>query len=172
MRRISTLLSILLAVTLGQHVLEACGDKFFLVGNGSRFNQAFASLNPGNVLIYTGGGTEISKGLRDARLHKYIKDAGHRIVIAADRGELETALAAGAVDVVLAGLGQASDLVPPVASAASKPTLLPIEGKGPDATSSHQFARRLKSSDKIIRFLSGIEDAMKSRKAAARTGRG
>jgi hypothetical protein len=49
--------------------------------------------------------------------------------------------------------------------------LLPIQGDGADATSTHQFGTKLKSSDKVNRFLSGIDDVMKSRKAAARSSR-
>jgi hypothetical protein len=171
MRSVISIATILFALTVGQHVLVACGDKFFLVGNGGRFSQAYASLHPGGVLIYTGGTTTVSQGLRNAKLHKYIKDAGHRVVLAADRGELQRALQSGSVDVILAGLGQANDLVPELGAAASKPTLLPIQGDGADATSTHQFASKLKSSDKINRFLSGIDDAMKSRKAATRSRR-
>lgn len=169
--RAATVLVALVAMTLGQSVLLACGDKFFLVGNGGRFSQAYASLHPGIVLIYTGGTTAISKGLRDVRLHRYIKEAGHRVVLAVDLTEFQRALQAGSVDVILAGLGQAGALVPVAESAASKPTLLPIKGDTADATSALQFTTTLKSSDKVNKFLSGIENVMKSRKAGARASR-
>ena len=123
---------------------------------------------PVSILIYTGGTTTVSKGLRDARLHKFITRAGHRVVIAADRAELDRALQSGSVDVVLAGLGQAVDLVPEVAAAPSRPTLLPIEGEGADAPTASQpkFAARLKSSDKVNRFLASIEELMQARPAS------
>ena len=114
-------------------LLFACGDKFFLVGRGDRFSRAYATLHPGQILIYTGGTTTVSKGLRDARLHKFITRAGHHVVMASDRAELDRALKAGSVDVVLAGLGQAVDLVTEVGAAPSRPTLLAIEGDGADA---------------------------------------
>ena len=169
MRKRLTLATLLLSFTIGPEVLFACGDKFFLVGRGDRFSRAYATLHPGRILLYTGGTTTVSKGLRDARLHKFITRAGHRVVIAADRGELDRALKSGSVDVVLAGLGQAVDLVPEVAAAPSKPTLLPIEGDGADAptASQPQFAARLKSSDKVNRFLASIEELMRVRPASS-----
>jgi hypothetical protein len=169
MRRIITLAVLLAAATFGQDVVLACGAKFFLVGTGGRLSRAnFASLHPGTVLIYTGGTTSISKALRNVRLHQHIKSAGHSVVLAGDRAELQKALASGTVDVILGGLGQAMDLVADVGSASSKPTVLPIQGEGADATSPHQFAAKLKSSDNVIRFLKGIEDAMKARTPGAR----
>jgi ABC-type amino acid transport substrate-binding protein len=171
LRRVIGVTALLFATVCAQAGLLACGDKFFLVGNGGRFAQAYASLHPGSVLIYTGGSTDVSQGLRNARLHRYIKDAGHRLVLAADRAELQRALQAGQVDVIVGGLGQAGDLIPEAASAASKPTVLPIQGEGADASSPHQFATTLKASDKINKFLSGIEGVMKTRKAGARSSR-
>lgn len=169
MRKRLTLATLLLSFTIGPDVLFACGDKFFLVGRGDRFSRAYATLHPGHILIYTGGATTVSKGLRDARLHKFITRAGHQVVIASDRRELDRALKSGSVDVVVAGLGQAVDLVTEVGAAPSKPTLLPIEGDGADArtASQPQFAARLKSSDKVNRFLASIEEIMRVRPASS-----
>ena len=169
MRTRLMLATVLLSITIGPEVLGACGDKFFLVGRGDRFSRAYASLHPGDVLIYTGGTTTVSQGLRDARLHKFISRAGHRVIVAADRAELERALKAGSVDVVIAGLGQAVQLVGEVDAAPSKPALLPIEGDGADAgAASHpKFAAKLKSSDKVNRFLAGIEELMRARPASS-----
>jgi hypothetical protein len=168
MRKRLALATLVLSCSIGSDVLLACGDKFFLVGRPARFSSAYATLHPGNILIYTGGTTAISADLRDARLHRYINRAGHHVVVASNRAELGRALESGSVDIVLAGLGQAVDLVSDVAAAPSKPILLPIEGKGADgrSKSTYQFAARLKSSDKINRFLAGIEDAMKTRPPA------
>lgn len=169
MRKRLTLVTLLLSFAMGPDVLFACGDKFFLVGRGDRFSRAYATLHPGHILIYTGGTTTVSKGLRDARLHKFITRAGHHVVIASDRGELDRVLKSGSVDVVVAGLGQAVDLVTVVRAAPSKPTLLPIEGDGADAraASQPQFAPMLKSSDKVNRFLGSIEEIMRVRQSGA-----
>ncbi|HEU4893779.1 MAG TPA: hypothetical protein VFT47_19630 [Vicinamibacterales bacterium] len=168
MRKRLTLATLLLSFTIGADVLFACGDKFFLVGRGDRFSRAYATLHPGHILIYTGGTTTVSKGLRDPRLHKFITHAGHHVVIATDRGELDRVLKSESVDVVVASLGQAVDLVTEVRAAPSKPTLLPIEGDGADAhtASQPQFAATLKSSDKVNRFLASLEEIMRVRPAS------
>ena len=80
MRKRLMLATLLLSFTIGPEVLFACGDKFFLVGRGDRFSRAYATLHPGHILIYTGGTTTVSKGLRDSRLHKFITRSGHHVV--------------------------------------------------------------------------------------------
>jgi hypothetical protein len=158
---------LLFALWLGQDTLIACGDKFFLVGRGDRFARAYASLYPGRIVIYTGGTTSTSKALGDGRLQKYFTRAGHQVSVAPDATALERALESGSVDVVLAGLTEAIDLVTRVGTAASKPTLLPVadESRTP-APSQHQFAATLKTSDKINGFLAKIETVMKARSAS------
>jgi hypothetical protein len=165
MRRIFTVVTLLLSLSIGQEALLACGDKFFLVGRGDRFSRAYASLHPGKVLLYTAGTSDISKGLGDVRLHKWITNAGHQVLLATNHAELEQLLRSESVDVILTDLVQALDLLPQVAAAPSQPTLVPIEGKGAAAHSAvrDQFTTRLKSTDKVNRFLGGIEEVMKTR---------
>jgi hypothetical protein len=157
----------LLAAAIGQESLQACGDKFFVVGRGDRFSRAYASLNPGSIVIYTGGGSATSKALADGRLQKYFTRAGHRVQVANDSAALTKALQANSVDIVLADINEALLLVPGVSAAASKPTLMPVEGKeGASGSLKHQFMATLKTSDKINGFLAKIDTAMKDRMPA------
>jgi hypothetical protein len=152
----------------GHATLQACGDKFFLVGRGDRFARAYASLYPGRIVIYTGGPSKVSKALGDGRLQKYFVRAGHQVSVAGDLASLDRTLQAGDVDLVLAGLSEALDLVPRVDSVASRPTLLPVaDARREAAPGEHQFAATLKASDKINGFLARIEDLMKARSASA-----
>lgn len=157
--------ALLLACAVGQESLLACGDKFFVVGRGDRFSRAYASLNPGTIVIYTGGGSATSKALADGRLQKYFTRAGHRVQLANDSAELTRALQSGSIDIVLADLDEALLLVPGVNAAASKPVLMPVAGKDSTAPK-HQFAATLKATDKINGFLAKIDDAMKGRMPA------
>jgi hypothetical protein len=161
---------LLAAASLGQAALQACGDKFFLVGRGDRFARAYASLYPGRIVLYTGGGSATSRALGDGRLQKYLARAGHRVSVIGDTAGLEAAMKADQVDLILAGLSEAIELVPRVDATASRPALVPVAGDKPDkpAASPHQFAAALKASDKINGFLARIEDVMKARSAAAR----
>ena len=167
MRRCLSVAIVMLVSAALQEGLSACGDKFFLVGRGDRFARAYASLHPGRIVIYTGGGTATSKNLGDGRLQKYFTRAGHQVTIAPDVTTLDRTLGSGNVDLVLAGLSEALDLVPRVDSAASKPTLLPVaDDSRPAPPMRHQFSTTLKTSDKINGFLARIEEVMKARSAS------
>lgn len=159
---------LLAAAVSGQAALQACGDKFFQVGRGDRFSRAYNSLYPGRIVIYTGGPSKISKGLGDGRLQKYFTRAGHRVTVAKDAATLERTLAAGNVDLVVASLPEALELLTRVDGATSRPTLLPVSDPERDPSPrEHQFAAVLKSSDKITGFLATIEDVMKARSSAS-----
>ena len=167
-RRLAAVTLILAAAVCGQSALLACGDKFFLVGRGDRFARAYASLYPGRIVIYTGGSSPTGKALNDGRLQKYFTRAGHRVSLAEDAAALEKALAAGDVDLVIAGLQEAHDLVPRVQGTNSRTTLVPVaDDKRAARASEHQFAATLRASDKITGFLAKVETIMKSRAATA-----
>lgn len=165
MRRLLTV-ACLLTFALGHDTLLACGDKFFVVGRGDRFSRAYASLHPGRIVIYTGGGSATSKALADGRLQKYFTRAGHQVQLAEDSAALSKVLESESVDIVLADFGEALLLVPNVNATPSKPTLMPVEGKDDARGPKHQFRATLKASDKINGFLAKIDGAMKERSAA------
>jgi hypothetical protein len=167
MKRFFSIL-LLLAFGVGQEALLACGDKFFVVGRGDKFSRAYASLNPGNILIYTGGSSDTSKALADGRLQKYFTRAGHRVQVAGDSAALTRALQSSSVDIVLADLDEAVQLLPGVNASASMPIMMPVEGKERAGGPKHQFKATLKASDRINGFLAKIDDVMKERAAAAR----
>jgi hypothetical protein len=164
MKRFFSIL-LLLAFGVGQEALLACGDKFFVVGRGDKFSRAYASLNPGTILIYTGGSSDTSKALADGRLHKYFARAGHRVQVAGDSVALNRALQSGSIDIVLADLNEALQLRAGVDASASKPIMMPVEGKPTAGSPKHQFRATLKATDKINGFLAKIDDAMKERSA-------
>jgi hypothetical protein len=167
-RRLAVITLVVAAAVCGQSALQACGDKFFPVGRGDRFARAYASLYPGRIVIHTGGSSATSKGLNDGRLQKYFTRAGHRVSVARDAAALEKMLIAGDVDLIIAGLQEALDLLPRV-QGASGATLVPVaDGKRSVPASQHQFAATLSTSDKITGFLAKIEDLMKSRATAHR----
>ena len=171
MRRVFTAALLLTAFSAGQAGLLACGDKFFLVGRGEEFSRAYASLHPGNIVIYAAGGSPTSKALADGRLQRHFTRAGHRVTIARDAAALTAALESAAVDVVVADFDEALGLISRVDAMASKPTLLPVQGEQGKDTVQHQFAATLKATDKINGFLAKIEDVMKKRSAASSRAR-
>jgi hypothetical protein len=168
MRKVLAVAVLLTACSLWQDGLRACGDKFFLVSRGDRFARAYASLHPGTIVIYTGGNSDASMALADGRLQKYFTRAGHRVTVARDPAALSQALAAAPVDVVMASLNEALVLLPRIDSAASKPTVMPVQGEGDRNATQHQFTATLNTSDKINGFLAKVENVMKTRSASSR----
>jgi hypothetical protein len=171
MRKVFTAALLLTVFSAGQAGLLACGDKFFLVGRGEGFSRAYASLHPGNIVIYAAGGSPTSKALADGRLQKHFTRAGHRVTVVTDAATLATALESEQVDVVVADFDQALALISRVDAVASKPTLLPVQGEQNKDGVRHQFAATLKASDKINGFLAKIEGVMKKRTAPSSRAR-
>jgi len=170
MRRVLAMALLVGTCTMWQQGLQACGDKFFLVSRGDRFTRAYASLYPGTIVIYTGGNNDISKALADGRLQKYFSRAGHRVTVARDQAALSQALESAPVDVVMASLNEALVLLPRIDAAASKPTVMPVEGerdRNDGTTTQHQFTATLKTSDRINGFLAKVENVMKTRSASS-----
>ncbi|HEY7187652.1 MAG TPA: hypothetical protein VH436_13950 [Vicinamibacterales bacterium] len=170
MRRVLAMAVLVGTCTMWQQGLQACGDKFFLVGRADPFARAYASLHPGTIVIYTGGNNDTSKALADGRLQKYFTRAGHRVTIARDQAALSQALDGASVDVVMASLNDALVLLPRIDAAASKPTVMPVQGEDDrkSASTQHQFAATLKTSDKINGFLAKVENVMKTRSTSSR----
>ena len=172
MRKTLALVALLTALSSEAAVLSACGDKFFLVGRGDRFSKAYASLHPGDILVYTSTSGPAATLLRDARLHKHLARAGHRVTIADDAAALGRALRSKSFDIVLTHVHDAPDLTTKLGSLPFRPALLPIVADGDRSASDnaqHPAAMRLKASDNIKRFLTGVEDVLKARAGAGRS---
>ena len=57
--------------------LQACGDKFLLVGRGAKFRQAYAAVYPASILVFASPQRSAAKAIRDPRLQTDLKTAGH-----------------------------------------------------------------------------------------------
>ncbi len=150
--------------------LDACGDKLLLVGRGLQFQRAYASLNPGHVLVYARP-TMSSKAAHPHPSTPARAPAGRSCSLG-HRG----CLAAGAgaplddhVDVVLADVNDANRVGPLAAASTTAPEVLFVAY--PSAAGSKppsQVMCKLKPSDRALKYLDAIEDAMKVRAAARR----
>ena len=145
--------------------LDACGDKLLLFGRGVRFDQAYASLYPGTIMILArdrARATERTSGLR-----KVLTSAGHRVsLITSD--ELDTTLQRGRTDIVIADGLDAPTIDPQLTRLSSKPTMLYVlMDREPKPAVRVNAAWQLKQSDKAPQWLRVIEDAMQAR---ARSG--
>jgi hypothetical protein len=161
----------LVSVAGGWQVAEACGDKFLLVGRGARFQRAYASVNPGHVLVYARPALRAGTPLRDTRLHRLLRQAGHAVSVIEDDTLFEQAVRSPTVDIVLVDLTDAERVDGLARAAASRPRVVPVRPvvNTPELDRlQQQFACKLKATDNSVRWLDTIEDAMKLRVAERR----
>jgi hypothetical protein len=145
-------------------VVEACGDKFLMVGRGAKFQRAYASVYPGKVLIYARPSTDPKAAIRDPQLHKALRQAGHTVSIIEDWALLEQALKTVPVDVVLVDVDEAARLQPLMATSPLHPDAMYVAfpSRSKPAVRADVICR-LKSSDRPLKYLEEVENVMKAR---------
>jgi hypothetical protein len=150
-------------------VAHACGDKFLMVGRGAKFQRAWASVYPGNVLIYARPSTDLKAAIRDPQLHKALRQAGHTVSIIEDWTLLEQALKTVPVDVVLVDVAEAPRLQPVMSSslAHAQPMYVAFPSSKSPAVKSALICR-VKSSDRPLKYLEELENVMKARSKHAK----
>jgi hypothetical protein len=153
-------------IVQGGSTLQACGDKFLMVGRGVKFQRAYAAIHPASIVIYAEPQRHAAKAIRDPRLQSDLKLAGHRVLLVETDAALTRALASEKVDLVLTDVADADQTSKRGAASPSKPVVLPVmyeptaqEAKDVEA----RYLCRLKSSDHVDRYLATIDDAMKVR---------
>jgi hypothetical protein len=146
--------------------VQACGDKFLLLGRGVKYHRAYAAIYPASIVIYAVPQRNAAKAIRDPRLQNELKLAGHRVSVVETEAALARALSSERIDLVLTDVADADATSKQGAASASKPTVLPVmyeptreEAKAIEA----RYQCRLKSSDRADRYLASIDDAMKVR---------
>lgn len=150
--------------------VQACGDKFLMIGKGAKFRQAYAAIYPASVVVVALPQRESGKALRDPRLLSDLKQAGHQVAVVEDDRALAHTLTFGRPDVLLADAADADRLAALADSAPTRPKVLPVmfnptkqQISGVEA----RYKQNLKSGDRSIKYLSAIEDVMKAKKKKA-----
>ena len=147
-------------------VLEACGDKFLMVGRNPRVHRAYAAVYPASIIIYAQPQRHAGKAILDPRFQADLTQAGHRVVVARDDTGLERGLESGGVDLVLADVADVDRLSARAAESSSKASVLPVMYE-PTPDEIHvieaRYQCRLKTSDRADRFLVAVDDVMKAR---------
>ena len=156
------------AATLTSAV-QACGDKFLMVGRGAKFQRVYASVHPGRVLIYARPSTDGKAAIRDPQLHKALRQAGHSVSVIEEWSLLEQALKSVPVDVVLVDVEEAEKLQGVIAGSPSSPDALYVASPSASPALQKQFMCRLKVSDRSVRFLDEVENIMKGRAKRVRS---
>jgi hypothetical protein len=150
----------------GTGILQACGDKFLMVGRSAKFHQAYAAIYPASIVVFAQPQRNAAKAIRDPRLQNDLKQAGHRVFIAEDENALAKALESDRVDLVLTDVADADRIAQRASSAPAKPRVLPVmyePTREQAKTVEEQYMCRLTSSDRSDKYLAAIDDAMKAR---------
>ena len=172
-RRLATIALLLLGS--GWTALEACGDKFLLVGRNyglSRAYSSYASMYPGTILLYAPGA---KPGKSPSTVQKTLTRAGHQVRLVTDAGVLAAELRAGKADIVLADFANFEPVEALATAGSTAKTLYVISetDKKKIEEIAKQFPVCLKHSDTLPRWLSVIEAEMKVRvQAGTRVKRG
>ena len=154
-------IALIVAASVIDPVVHACGDKFLMVGRGARFRRAYASVYPGKLLIFARPSTDPKAAIRDPQLHKALRQAGHAVSVIEDWSLLEQALKTVPFDLILVDAGEAARLQAALVASPSPPEALYVAF--PSAMPPAHVICRLKSSDRPVRFLDEVENAMKAR---------
>lgn len=167
------ILMVIVAVVLLQSDMgrvQACGDKFLMIGKGAKFRQAYAAIYPAEVVVFAQPQRGAAKAILDPRLLTDLKQAGHRVSIIEDERALSRTLATDRVDVLLTDAADADRLAEQADSAPTKPRVLPVMVKPTKEEAKAMEARYhclLTSGDRSVRYLAAIDDVMKARKKKA-----
>ncbi|HEY3125401.1 MAG TPA: hypothetical protein VGK70_15245 [Thermoanaerobaculia bacterium] len=171
MRRLPWLIALLLVpVLLGQAGnLAACGDKFLVVGRGTRFQRGARTTHPASVLIYAPSDCVPPGSACDAKFQSVLKQAGYPSATAASAQDLAGLLKKGGYDVVVADIADARAVERLAALGPSGPAVLPVLANATreqldDARKT--WGAALKSPATAASLLDAVDDAAKLRTAS------
>jgi vacuolar-type H+-ATPase subunit F/Vma7 len=148
-------------------VVSACGDKFVVVGRGVRFEQAYAAIHPGSILIVLPMKNVKSAAVRDSRLVTALKMAGHRVEVVQQPANVANALARSRRDIILVEQADAAVLADIAMPAGQpKPSVVAVL-EDPSASALTEARRQLEyvlaTPAPIGRILNLMDDVMKAR---------
>ena len=167
MSRLTALVvAVVAAIATLSPVAQACGDKFMMAGRGPKFQKAYASIYPGKVLIYARPSSDPKAAIRNPRLHKALRQAGHAVTVVENWPQLEQAMKGEVVDVLLVDVTEAARLAPLMTSSRGRPDAMYV-APSKDAVPP-TVVSRLKTSDGARKYLEEIETVMKARTKVAK----
>src|SRR6266536_1615889 len=100
-------------LTFGGGVAAGCGDKFVMIGGGSRVNR---SKFPSRVLVFMNPGSRIPAAEKEFHVEATLTAAGHKAKVVESEAEVQKALDSGSYDIVLADSADLPLLYKPTAA--------------------------------------------------------
>lgn len=102
----------------------ACGDKLSVIGGGVSFDRV--TRHHGNVVMLVEPNSSLRAANDALKLRQALEHAGNTVRTVDTPAELESALAQGAVDIVLVSWGESGRLEAQLAGRSGLPTVLPV----------------------------------------------
>jgi hypothetical protein len=133
MKRRIGLVGLLVVVSLGTGMdLLACGDKFLVVGRGTRYQRP-KNARAASILIYANPSSGLPAALKGLAVESVLKHEGHRSTIVETPEQLSAILAGGRFDVVLVASVDAMAVEKLVGSGPDAPVVLAVCNKAGQA---------------------------------------
>ena len=150
--------------------LLACGDKFLVVGRGTRFQRASVPRAPAAILIYANPASNLPSALDNVPVETTLRKAGYRPTSVVTSDELEMALRQGGWDLILVDVNE-DETVSRRVRGDNAPVVLPVVYNPTNAQwkqAKQQYPSVLRSPTKTQVFLDTIDEALSSRSASAK----
>ena len=126
MRRICACTIAVAAALASLDVAVACGDKYVILGQGVRFERAYAAARPATILVYIPASAKLAAPQYRERLITALRLVGHRADAVSTSDELHSAVGANRYDLILTELGTEAELAALARDAQRHPTVIPI----------------------------------------------
>jgi hypothetical protein len=150
--------------------LLACGDKFLVVGRGTRYERP-KNARAASILIYTNPSTGLEAALHKLPVESLLKREGHHSTTVDAPEQLSTILASGHFDVVLAASADTAAVEELLGGAPDAPIVLSVctKGAGQEKPAAGKSSRcALKAPPKEYSLLEAIDNAVERRDQNAR----
>lgn len=115
---------LVLGALLAPRPASACGDKFLVVGRGTRFQQRATSVRTPAVLLYAPPASPLPAALDGIPVERTLRRAGYAAAYATSARELDAFLGGSDTDVLLAAAPDARLLASRAGSAG--PAVVPV----------------------------------------------
>ena len=169
--RASALALLLISGTPTCGDLLACGDKFLVVGRGTRFRRASVPRPPAAILVYANPASNLPAALANVPVEATLSKAGYRPTTVSSAEEFDRALRRGGWDLVLVDVAESSRLnarVPDNAPAVLPVVYNPTRTEWKEAR--RQYPTVLRSPTKTQAFLDTVDEALSLRRPKPKPG--
>ena len=154
------------------HDLSACGDKSLSAG-GIRWQRALAARYPAAVLAYAPATSRFAQAKRELKLEETLSRVGHTYREVSDLTSLQTSIATGHFNIVLADFGDIGTVQSSLESSGIRVVLVPVAYKLSKAEARNAATQRrflITVPSRAANYLQTLAQAVASKSGELRKG--